>query len=270
MPTNLVIGYSDIPKNAIYVEPLNTWAEATPYDNARVGERYEIAQLASTIATNTRVLYDAGASSKSASFLAIARADQLKAANCSRVTLLGNSSNNYGTAVTVYNNATFASATLYGPRSDDFIADFATSTAYKYWWIEYAVSASSKIPHSKAYFGNWFDPGDTLDDLRIMRPSSRRIEYNTAAGAKHIQRTEQPNYEIECTWNGISDDLVRDFVRNVATHTFVKNGVFLYTRSDHSVLDSQRILHCYVTDYETSNAKQDFNRLKVRFREMIA
>ena len=164
---------------------------------------------------------------------------------------------------------TFSTATLYGPRSDDYVASFATSSAYRYWWVDMDCSASSSFAHSKIAFGSWLDFGDTVIDFEISRNPSSATEFIAGSGAKHIGRSDQPKYKLRVTWEGLTDDLVRDFVTKCADRTYLYSGVYLYTSTSHEILDSQRLLHCKILDFTSESIKLDYNRLTVEFEEMI-
>lgn len=164
---------------------------------------------------------------------------------------------------------TFSTATLYGPRSDDYVTEFTTSSAYRYWWVDLDCSASSSYAHSKLYFGSWIDFGDTVKDFQITRENTRATQFIAGSGAKHIGRNEQPKYRLNVEWEGITDDQLKDFVTKVADITYTKSGVFLYSSTSHEILDNQRLLHCKIIDFTSENVKTDYNNLRVEFEELV-
>ena len=130
-------------------------------------------------------------------------------------------------------------------------------------------SASFSFAHSKIAFGSWLDFGDTVIDFEISRNPSSATEFIAGSGAKHIGRSDQPKYRLRVIWEGLTDDMVRDFVTKCADRTYLYSGVYLYTSTSHEILDSQRILHCKILDFTSESIKLDYNRLTVEFEEMI-
>lgn len=159
-------------------------------------------------------------------------------------------------------------ATLYGPNDRDYMQTFTASSSFRYWWTYYATTASTKFPHSKVYFGNQinFSNDATVSHMLL---NTTRAEWGAGAGAKYLARAERPIYEIEAEWQGLTDTEIATFLNNVAKNRH-RDGFFLYTEAEHQQLDSQRIIHCLLRDFEWKKVgKKNYNQLVTVWREMV-
>lgn len=267
--TNLLIGYPDIPQKAGVVGCNKTFDTNNSLYNLISGERYQIGKLVDSTSTLTRISLDLGNQTRASNFIAIARADLLQSALCDSITLKGHSANSVGAATTVYTNGSFDTATLYGPRSTDFYTTFASSSSYRYWWIEYTVTGDSYLEHSKFYTGSYFDFGKDPEDIKISKIEAKQGKEYSSSGALHLAKNEQTKYRIEITYTGITDTTFRSFMTNVVNQTYRKKGVFLFTSTDHTILDNQRILHCELLGVDSEGIQTNWNNVSCTFEELI-
>jgi len=169
----------------------------------------------------------------------------------------------------VTKNNTLSSQTLYGFNSKDYYTTFSTSTAYRHWWIDYENSASGSLEHSKLFLGSYFDFGVDPDDIAISKIEPREIKEYSTSGAIQFVKNEQSKYRFDITWLGLTDDVIKDFCVNVASKSYRKKGLYLFTTTDHTVLDNQRIVYCQLTDFRSESSKTDWNTLTATFEEII-
>lgn len=265
--TDFLIGFPDIQARAVQVKSTVTWDEDFSVHNLRRGERYLRAKLATSATGVKKVNFDSGAGvTKQAQYLIIARADLLKAANVSQITLHGNASA-YGSNA-IHDNASFGSATLYGPRSHDYVATFATSSAYRHWWMEYNVSATSVIPHSKTYFGMWFDMGVELTDYDYEQIPLRESAFISSNGTKFLEQLDEPIWKFDLVWENVTDAKLVSFQSDILNNRD-RDRFFLYTSSFHDPLNGFRLVHCGLSDFAKEKVKLDKNTIRCTFQEVL-
>lgn len=148
----------------------------------------------------------------------------------------------------------FDTATLRGPRAEDYISAFSASTAYRYWWLQYGASAASKYPRSKDYFGSWFDFG---------REPIYPAEQSRVGNANQREAA----YMFDLTWVGISNTLVASFIDSIAKYKDI-NPVVLYDSAD-AVLNGHRTMHAWVREIEITADVYNQNTVRVRFEEAL-
>lgn len=268
--TNLYYAYPDILQRATAISADKTFSQNNPLYNIISGERYQIGKLATSLAGTVRISIDLGNTTRTANYFIIARADLIKASNMGILTVRGNSANTITGATTLYANITFATAPLYGPRSDDFITTFATSSAFRYFFIDYrTILGSGYVEHSKSYLGTAFDFGIDPDDIKISKIEPKISKEYATSGAQHFAKNEQTKYRIEIFYQGITDAKVRSFFTDVVNQSYRRKGIFLYTTSDHTVLDNQRIIHCELLDANSEGIRADWNNVSLVFEELI-
>jgi hypothetical protein len=274
MTSNLLISHPDISFNCNKVTCSVTDDSDFPHYNLISGRRDSHFQTAAnqTVLTLTYDLGSGYASKQNTlNHIVLARCDILKAAGLTKIEIDRSSD---GSAWTnQYVNASMASATLYGPRSDDYYdipsGSYTPSSAYRYWRLVY-TSSSQKFTHSKAHFGLAFDMGKDPVDVVPTRNPAKQGRFRGDSGVEHVVRTDEPVYQFEITWDGITDDKVRDFYSKIDAYKDV-NRVFLFTGTDHTILDSQRIIHCEVSKVSSKPSSKiiDWNRISATFTEVL-
>lgn len=262
MTTNLVIGYPQITVDST-ITTSTAFATTAPKENVLSGPRAMYGELA-TATTELWLKANLGSSQqKTIDFFYIARANILKAMGSTSVLLQGSTDD------VSYSNiagclATFQSATLYGPRSEDiiFTSELANSThgtlsaspTYRYWRSYFASGdPSKKYPFSKVMYGAWFDMGRDPEDRHVSEISGTwdresRLVYRFA-------------------WRGISKTVKESFVTSLINKR--ENGCILYTKSYHDLLNEHRVLHCQIVDYSITVLTEGLFDISATFEEMI-
>lgn len=272
----IYISYPHIQSNALVRTSSQTFDSTYALGNLVNGERYLRGKLASAVAADPLITYDLGtvaaaATTATANHLIIARADLLKAQNIGTVTIKAHTSDNYGAATSVYNDAAFASATLYGPNATDYIATFATAAAKQFWYIAFTRSAgSANIEHSKHYIGQCLDLGVGPSSLSFEKIPGETPGEKTTSGALDMMRLDEPKIRLELEWVGVSDALTNTFEQKILRTKDI-NRFFLYTTTQHHLLMGRRVMHCECLDGSTSNPDgiPNWNTISATFQEII-
>jgi len=256
MATNLLIGYPDIPQDAVAGSISNASSSLYPYANLFGGNRTDLHYLNVAASGDTRITLElASGVTKPCDFIYIGRANLLQQASVNTITVKAGSSNNYATANTIRTLSSFTSQALYGPNDDDFIDAFATSTAYRYWFINYNATAASKIPHAKFFFGSAFDPG--------IDPNAPATITRILQGGAQIR----PTYTFEFTWNGMSyAKAVQMYLNFYRTRRYVP--IVLFTRDWHDILMGNRVVYCRITEMSIPPRVTDYCDVTATFEEL--
>lgn len=256
MPTNLLIGTSDIPVAATTASVTGTASTMYPLENLFAGNRTDLFRLNTAASSPIVVSFDLGAGvTKAANFLYIGSASLLKNNGVTAVRLVGSSTNSIGAGTTILNLTSFSSQALYGPDSNDLIQKFTTSTAYRYWFVEYTTSGTSKIPHSKLFFGSYFDVG--------LDPNGPA----TIARIKQGGAQRRPTYSFDITWNGVSyTKAVQMYLNFYRKKRF--SPIVLFTDTWHDMLMDNRVLFCRITNMSMPPRVTDFCDVTATFEEM--
>jgi hypothetical protein len=256
MPTNLLIGYADIPNAAESITLSRTASGTYPYENLFGGNRTDLFYLNAAASGDTLATVDLGASAtKATNFIYIGRANLLQQASVGTITLKGSSTNNYGAATTVRTLSSFGSQTLYGPNNDEFIDSFTLSSAFRYWFINYNSTASGQLPHAKFFFGTAFDPG--------RDPNAPATITRVKMGGSQIR----PSYSFEITWEGLTyAKAIEMYLKFYRTRRFVP--LVIFTTSWHDILMGHRVLFCRLTEMSMPPRVTDFCDVSATFEEM--
>ena len=255
MATNLFIANADIPLASSGAPVLGTpAATGFPVANLFGGNKTDIFKNTG-VSGSSSIRIDLAAA-KTFDFLYIGKADLLKKDVVTTVEVFRNTSNTFGTATSVLTASSFGSATLYGPRSEDYIATVSETSAFQYWWVNYTSSATSYLPHAKLFFGKAFDMGRDPGEGATLK----RVNPGVA------QR--DPYYQVELSWTGIS------YANTVLFYnTFVRprryNPVILFTKTYHGILNDHRVLFGRITDATMPPRVTDFNDISITFEEVI-
>ena len=267
--TNVLIGYPDIPYHSISFEQSSAYTQ--PY-NLVNGPKHTLG-YADSPATLINFDYNLGSDFASkqatANLLYIGRADLLQSDNITDVVLYNAST--FGSWTSIYSDTSFDSATLRGPRSDDYIATFNTSSARQYWRCDIAVTSSnSNMAMSKLFFGAFWDPG-IEPDYALNLSTPRETNWTSDSGMDYTMKEGEPTYEMELTWRGVSDSDASDFSNNIMRYAHV-NPVIIYTENYHDVLDDHRVLYCKMVDANVvkDGGIADYNTVTAKLVEMIA
>lgn len=256
MPTNLLIGYADIPNASATTTLSRTANSIYPYANLFGGNRTDMFYLAASASGDTRGSFDLGAgTNKSTNFMYVGRANLLQQANVGTITIKGGMVNDYNTATTVRTVSSFTTQTLYGPNSDDFIESFTASTAFRYWFVNYNSTAASLCPHAKFFFGTAFDPG--------RDPNAPATITRIKMGGAQIR----PTYSFDITWEGLAySKAIEMYIKFYRTRRFVP--LVLFTTTWHDILMGHRAIFCRLTEMSMPPRVTDFCDISATFEEM--
>lgn len=268
--TNLKIAYPDIPYNAVTITPTITDDPLQPVYNLIAGERiwrYATGSTNTTLSIVFDLGFDFADKQNTAEYLIIGRADLLQNTGVTGITLAR--SDDFSVWTTVYTDASFASATLYGPRTDDYIATFTATSSFRWWKMTYTSGGAINFYHSKLYFGR-FLTFDTAPQYKIKREASANSQWYASSGAMFPVRTQEPRYEFDFVWKGQTDTTATSFFDNVVRFKD-KCPVFLYTSAVPKILDSQYIIHAKLQDHEIrrSSGITNYNEITATFTELI-
>lgn len=256
MPTNLLIGYADIPNAAASLTLSRAASSIYPYENLFGGNRTDLFYLNAAASGDTLATFDLGASvTKATNFIYISRANLLQQAGVGTITVKGGAANNYATATTVRTLSSFGSQTLYGPNSDEFIDSFTLSSAFRYWFINYNSATSGQLPHAKLFFGTAFDPG--------RDPNAPATITRIKMGGAQIR----PSYSFELSWEGLSyAKAIEMYLKFYKTRRFAP--LVIFTTSWHDILMGHRAIFCRLTDMSMPPRVTDFCDVSATFEEM--
>ena len=257
MPTNLLIGFPDIPGDAVASSITNTSSSMYPHTNLFGGNRTDLHYLNAATSGDTRINLElASGVTKTCNFVYIGRANLLQQAGVETITLKANSSDSYTVGATQIKEYTsFGGQTLYGPNDDDFIDTFTESAAFRYWFVNYNATSPSKIPHAKLFFGKSFDPG--------LDPNAPATITRIKQGGAQLR----PTYSFEFTWNGMTyDKAVEMYLNFYRTRRYMP--VIIFTTSWHDILMGNRVVFCRITDMSIPPRVTDYCDVTATFEEI--
>lgn len=168
-------------------------------------------------------------------------------------------------------DSSFASATLVGPRSNDYVAEFTASSAARWWQLEY-YGTSQKFCHSKASFGSWLDLGNP-STYTIDRVPGKEAKFFTDSGVEYMNRVSEEIYRLTFTWKHLSYTTSQDVIAKLAKFAH-RASFFLYTTaagSKHTLLDNQRLLHVRIVSnsIKMEQATNNYVNLEISFEEIL-
>lgn len=163
--------------------------------------------------------------------------------------------------------SSFNSASLVGPDSSDYVSKFTATSGYRYWWLTFLPTSTTYLQHSKDYFGSSFDMGIDPDyTFELFQPFSVDEVYDS--GARRLGRLEKNLYRFNFIWTGVSDSKLTEFIQKICNNRD-RRRFLLYTQDQHQILDSQRLVHCKLTDAKTRKTWDDYNEISATFEEVI-
>lgn len=254
MPSNLLIARAEIPLASTNTIS-NTASTTYPLSNLFGGNKTDRFELATAAPTSTYIT-SALTTSQTANFLYIGKANTLQTNYVTTIELKSNTFNVEGTSGVRISLPSFGSTTLMGPDNDDYVTTISTTTAYQYWYLKFSNSSNSKIPHAKAFYGNYFDPGkDPTSEVEITR-TRPTASYRRAA------------YTVNLQWEGLS------YANTVSMYTkFYKprrwQPVIIFTTSYHDILFGHKVLFGRVVDMTIPPRQTNYNDVSMTFEEIV-
>jgi hypothetical protein len=272
MTSSLLLSAYDVPFSSLWISPAAAAdADLTEY-NLISKNRYSLFQFNAAAVANS-VRFDLGSAvTKAVDHVIIARADILKTAGATTITLAGGSDGaTFGT--TAINDASFASSTLKGPRSNDYVAEISTTSALRWWRMSYAGS-SSKFCHSALSFGQWFDFGCEVNSQPLIeRVPAKKASFYSDAGSQWNVRLSEEIYRITFRWERVTNAKTLSFENSILRYAH-RVPLFLYTTTAggrHELLDNQRLIHCMIVPDSYKRMETTANRVRIdlTFEEIL-
>lgn len=265
MATTLYLAFPDIPVNSAKIATTHAYEDFRPYWNLFRGERYHHGKLAAATGASRSLTFTLPTgSAQSVNYYIIARADLLITQGITTFTLERSSD---GSSWTTADSVTLATNLLIGPRSQDIIRTFTATSAYQYWRATLGGSSAANR-YSKLYFGTLFDIGTYPDDFRFNLVRPKNQEFTADSGAVHKIQTGLSKYDIEITWDGVSDAKCQELI-NLLRPNY--QGFFLYAPEQIQILDNNYLMHVKAVSFRKDDQEgfPDWNRLTVEFQELI-
>lgn len=163
--------------------------------------------------------------------------------------------------------ADYAFAPNVGVDGNDYVNKFSASSSSRYFWVE-MWSDDNYFTHSKLYIGEALDLGETVGSIKCSRKD--RIESFVAdSGAVFPCRIRKTPYDVAIEWQGLTDALIQEVFASIGDSPHLAKGLFLYTQTNHEVLDGWKSLHVEVESVSSPRAdKADHNTLFAEFTEL--
>jgi hypothetical protein len=257
MPTNLLIGYPDIPLASESATMSRAASSLYPYTNLFGGNKADLMYVDTPATGDTRLTFSLPSGvTRAANFVYLARANLLKQDAVATITVRAGTTTDYATAATIRTYSSFGSTALYGPNADDFIDSFTTSSAYRYWFVNYNSTAASSFAHAKLFFGRAFDIG--------IDPNAEATITRVRAGGAQRRAI----YSFEFSWSGVS------YAKAVEMYESIYRlrrhmPLVLFTSSWHDILMGNRVIFCRLLDMSMPPRVTDYCDVSATFEELI-
>lgn len=154
------------------------------------------------------------------------------------------------------NETNFDSEELVGPKEEDYVASFTTTSAVRYYWLHLSSTKINSYDFSKIYLGNGFDFG--RDPVW-----GRRTELDS-----DDKGSRAPRYKYAFEYEDITDSVVQSFITNVVSKADV-SPVVLVTGTYHEVLNDDRAVHCKIKEFSYSPVAYNQNNVSLVLEELI-
>ena len=267
----LYLAYPDIPWRAVARAQSVTYTTLNNIGNTIFGERYLTSSATPGTAGAINIDWDLGSGVTSTiDYLIIARAKDLRDQGTTTITL-DSSTTLAGAYTNRYTDSAFASATLYGPQSNDYLATGLALSAFRAW--RFGINGgpdTSAQPRTicKAYFGNAFDFGIAPASWSFKRGPLSDPNFSTSSGASDLRRIDDLAYTFTYEFRGMTDAKIATFYDTILRYSH-RHRYFLYTtNSVHEVLNNLRVLHCRLVSHQHDQVKQNWNTLSLTFEQV--
>lgn len=271
MTTSLLILTPEIPAAAV------SWTKTNEKDfhpalNTFRGERWQEWQSSTNLADHILRYRLATGTTKSANFLCVPRVDRIRlnvAAAATTLTLESSPDDSAWTTVDTVSNVQSFAGSIYGRLGKDYVNTFAASTARQYWRIKISSSTTFQMKLAKAYFGTAFDFGKDPESYIAPREIEEGTgEFVSSSGMIYKAISKTPRRRFECEYVGLSAERVEAFYDDIVSKRDT-TPIFLYTQSQHQVLDDLRLFHCKLETVEKETVYTDYINLKLSFLEVL-
>jgi len=148
----------------------------------------------------------------------------------------------------------FNTYSLAGSFNLDYIANFSTSSAFRYWRLQLGTDSTTTYPMSKTFFGTVFD---------FIREPTRPYKLKRL---KDDFTEKDPRYLLDLTWEDIPDLKVSElqaYLQYSATNT-----VILYD-TNNLILPGTTCMYARVVSYNIERIAINSNVVTISFEELI-
>lgn len=269
------LSYPAIPFDAKVRAQSVTFSEDRPIGNTIYGERYQYASATAGVSGAISMEWDLGVGfTSTVDHIIAANAAKLKAQGVTSISLDSASDGIGGTYSNVWTDASFNSATLYGPDAQDYIATGLSLTAKRTWKVKLSGGAASTREINKIYFGTAWNPGKDPDySYKLIQPEGGKV--TTEDGGVKCLRLGDGRYQVGMSWEGVTDAQAQIFFDRVASKWQI-HKFFLYTVDNHRTLNNLRLLHVRLLSAPTisrrtisvNNAPQGYTSISCEFQEV--
>jgi hypothetical protein len=164
----------------------------------------------------------------------------------------------------------FSFAANAGQNTEDYLDTFATSSAFRYWWVELTNNASKKFTHSKLFIGQSVDLGDTIDSISCVKEVQTSSNFESSAGSTDSSKSYDDPYIVRITWRGVTDTQINDFATRVGKNNAARKGMFLATVDNHDILDGLKCIYVKLKSYSVNDqVKNNYNTITAEFEEIV-
>lgn len=154
------------------------------------------------------------------------------------------------------NLSTFDELTLQGPNEEDYLTTFSTTTAYKYWWLDFHTDGvnTSKFYHYKHYFGTILDLGRDP-----VFPANITLEYKN--------NQFKPKRVVSLTWRDIADAKKQTLFEKIGKKAS-SQGVVLYDAGGH-IFHGDTLIFARLTSLNTVILPHENWNITATFEELV-
>jgi hypothetical protein len=160
-------------------------------------------------------------------------------------------------------------AELMGPLDFDLVSTFTASSSYQFWKINFARDSGSEgFSVRPLFLGVPFIPSQSPAKWEMRVTDELVGEAATIGGAHIATRNGDKRHEFSVTWEGLTDAEVEtlnaDYFQRSNRETFM-----LYTDTNHGILNDYRMLHAQIAEASTELVYANWNRVAIRFEEVL-
>lgn len=258
--TNLLISYPDIPARAVSISASPNFLTLYPVDNLFSGHRRNWGETTGHQDADIEIIFDMGeGNTASVDHCILSHADRLITDGATAFSV--SSSDDGVSYSTQFTEATLNAATLY---SGDYVAEI---TEYSARWHKLIIEANNDIAFSKIHLGKWLNLGNDPDEF----PYNPQLEDGVikyTSGSDSIYRLNKEMLNIEISWDFLSDTAIENWLNLIARNNDIRY-LFLYTTSQHRILNDRVLLNCELSGWEHEKILDNNNNLSASFLEIL-
>lgn len=267
--TSLLIGFPGVFADAKYLECTREPDSFLSIYNISRGFRgsyFKTNAKAGTI----RFEADLISPNQSIEFIAIARADLLLEPGGTVEVRLRSAAGQNGLIVSannVYVNVDLGAETLMGPKGRDFITPLSPAGGANRWHaLLFNTNVNQFFRFSKCYAGPWFDFGsEPVNYSCQVSPNTSYFKADDGTG--YADNADDSRFQGFLEWGGVSDAVAEDF--QARSQEMPLSSAFLYAAEHTKVLAGNTVLHVEFVSTTVTKVWNNFNSVRVEYREML-